>query len=463
MRSTALPLLLGALALVALPRVGAADPRDEVEELYLQSLEDYDNLRLDEAKKSIRRALRVASKAGISDTLVAKLHVHMGLVSYVETKDGDLAEEEFVKALEIDPEVRLDPLSATPTLEKAFASAQRRAPSRPSGRPSRTHRGPDIEPLGGGGLEDPGAVRHEPVERAYAGVNIPIFVDHGEELNVYRATLYYRSGPGGPYSEIDLEPSGARGFSGYIPASAVVGDILEYYISLTSRRGAELASAGSALDPFPVALMFGEGGGGHPDTGAGYDEPYHRGPYDGGPGPDRRRVVHLLLGAGSGAGYILGGPLREFSETDVDPGIADTAFHAYAELGYYAADDLLLLLATRTQFLIGQDETRTIILPSARLRYFYIADVPIRQFVGFGGGWWGFADSENFGYVENRVKLQDQNYVDTAPKGPGHVGVEGGLTYGSGAVEFVLGTFVYANFPQTSFQLDLNLGLGFTF
>lgn len=454
-RLAARTLIVGTLALAATAQPAAAAPRDNVEELYLQSLEDYDNLRLDHAKQAIFKALGIADRARLRDTLVAKLYVHLGLVTYVESKDAAEAEEQFVKALEIDPEVRLDPLSATPTLERAFEAATARVPrsaARPSG-------GTGVQPLTGGFGPGEG-VRHEPVERAYAGVNIPIYVETGPDIDVNRATLFYRSGPGGPYSEIDLEPSGARGFSGYIPASAVVGDILEYYISLTERRGAEVAAAGSSLDPYPIALMFGGGAAAAPSS---YGDPYHRGPYEGGPGPDRGRTVHLLLGAGSGAGYILGGPLREHSATDVDPGIADTAFHAYTELGFYADEDLLILLATRGQFLIGQDETRTVILPSLRLRYFYIADVPIRQFVGFGGGWWGFADSDSVGWVENRVKLQEENYVDTAPKGPGHVGVEGGLTYGSGSVEFVLGTFVYANFPQTSFQLDLNLGLAFTF
>jgi len=262
---------------------------------------------------------------------------------------------------------------------------------------------------------------------------------------------------------VELEPSGARGFSGYIPASAVVGDILEYYVSLVDRRGVEVGAAGSTLNPYPVALMFGEGGG---DYGGGYPEPddpyggvYE--PYEPAPAPGRRRRVHLLLGAGSGVGWILGGPLREFPETDVDPGVADTAFHVYSELGFYAAEDLMVLLAGRFQFLIATEKTRMVPLPSLRLRYFYDADIPTRQFVGFGGGYCGFVSK--CGYVENRVALQDQNYVDTAPKGPGHVGVEGGLTYGSGSVEFLLSGVAYALFPQTSFQLDVNLGLAISF
>ena len=454
MRSGVALALASSLLLVA-PPVGADRTRDRVEELYLQSLEDYDNLRLDDAKVALRDALRAASRARIRDTLVAKIHVHMGQILYVETKDPYLAEEEFVKALSIDPGIRLDPLNATPSLEKAFDDARSRIDVAP---------GPS-DPLGGAPTGSSGVV-HEPVDRAYSGVNIPIYVEVPRSMPVHGASLHFRSEAGNPYASVDLEPSGGRGFSGYIPAEEVFGAGLEYYISLIDRRGVEVGSAATARDPYPIRLLRGgsEALGAVPEAlvMSSWASSRDRSPV-------RRRSGHLLVGMGGGAGFILGGPLRDkgFETTAVDPGIADSTFHAYTELGFYPADDLLLLVSGRFQFLLPSEkgkDTRIIPSPAVRLRYFYDPVSPIRQFIGFGGGMCDTdASDDGNGCVENRVNLDDQDYTATAHKGPYHAGVEGGFAFGSGSSELVVMLQAYGLFPRTSFQLDLNMGLGISF
>jgi len=441
-----------AVAGLCLPSAALADgTRDEMEDLYLQSLDDYDNLRLEAAKTSLRTAIRLASKAGIRDTLAAQLHLHLGLVLFVETKDAFVAEEQFVKALEIDPAIRLDPMNATPTIEDAFEEALARARGPEEvGRDAR--RGRDTR------ARTP-KVRHEPVLRAYAGVNVPIYVEVPSDLPVYRALLSYRTGPSGAFSEVELEPSGTRGFSGYIPAEAVVGDLVEYYITVIDRRGDELGVLGGPLDPFPVSLQLGGGGGPSDLPGLTFDDDA-----DFGAGAPMRRsdgeagAGHLALGPGAGVGWILGGPLREFKDTEVDAGLADTAFHLYAELGFYAAEDFMLLATGRFQFLVSDKQTRVVPMPSVRARYWYDNDPPVRQFVGVIGGYCGFNPER--GCVENRVDLADQNYVDTAPKGPVAAGLESGLTFGGGPVRLLISLSAYALFPErTSFQFDPNLAM----
>ena len=457
-RATCRPLLAAAFVLLGVlaPSGAEADAtRHEIEDLYLQSLDDYDNLRLEAAKTSLRTAIRLASKADIRDTLAAQLHLHLGLVLFVETKDAFVAEEQFVKALEIDPSIRLDPMNATPTIEDAFQEARARARAPEGGGPGRV-RGRDSRAR-------TSKVRHEPVLRAYAGVNVPIYVEVPSDLPVYRALLSYRTGPSGAFSEVELEPSGTRGFSGYIPAEAVVGDLVEYYITVTDRRGDELGVIGGPLDPFPVSLQLGGGGARNDIPELTFDDDV-----DFGAGAPRRRsegdgdTGHLALGPGAGVGWITGGPLREFTDTEVDAGLADTAFHLYAELGFYAAEDFMLLATGRFQFLVSDKQTRVVPMPALRARYWYDNEAPVRQFVGVIGGYCGFNPER--GCVENRVNLADQNYVDTAPKGPVAAGLESGLTFGSGPVRLLVSLSAYALFPEkTSFQFDPNLAMVIAF
>ncbi len=315
--------------------------RDKIEDLYLKSLDDYDNLRLQKAKNSLRKAIRLASKAGMRDALAAQLHLHLGLVMYVETKDAFVAEEQFVKALEIDPGIRLDPMNATPSIEKAFDEARARVPEAGGSGPG----------LGGFGGRAGSSIQHEPVRRAYAGVNVPVYVEVSPDLPVYRATLFYRTGSGGAFSDVELEPSGTRGFSGYIPSEAVVGDLVEYYVVVTDRRGDELGMVGGARDPFPVTLLLGGSGGRDELPGLTLDDDSD---FRGGSAPrrtGRQGTGHLAFGPGAGMGYILGGPLREFKNTEVDAGLADTAFHLYTELGFWVSDDFMLLGAGRVELL----------------------------------------------------------------------------------------------------------------
>ncbi len=101
-------------------------------------------------------------------------------------------------------------------------------------------------------------------------------------------------------------------------------------------------------------------------------------------------------------------------------------------------------------------------MPSLRARYWYDNNPPVRQYVGIIGGYCGF--NPEGGCVENRVDLADQNYVDTAPKGPAAAGIEGGLTFGSGAVRLMINLAAYALFPEkTAFQFDPNLAMVIAF
>jgi len=176
---------------------------------------------------------------------------------------------------------------------------------------------------------------------------------------------------------------------------------------------------------------------------------------------DRRRKVLLSVALGAGAAWIAGGPVREFPETDVDSGIGDTAFHVLGELGYLLEEDLAVLLSGRFQFLISPEQTRMILAPSLRARYFPSTRTAFRKFVGFGAGYCGLAGSG--ACVESRVPLHDQDYVDTAPKGPWLVSADSGFLYGRGPVTFELKAALHLPFPAMAVVLDLNVGASVRF
>jgi hypothetical protein len=241
-----------------------------------------------------------------------------------------------------------------------------------------------------------------------------------------------------------------------------VGDLVEYYVTVTDRRGDELGAVGGALDPFPVTLLLGSASGRDDIADLSFDDAPDLPDGRRGPRSDRKSTGHLAFGPGAGMGYILGGPLREFKNTEVDAGLADTAFHLYTELGFWVSDDFMVLGAGRFQFLVSDKQTRVVPMPTLRGRYWYDNNPPVRQYVGILGGFCGFNPER--GCVESRVDLADQNYVDTAPKGPAAAGIEGGLTFGSGPVRLMINLAAYALFPEmTAFQFDPNLAMVIAF
>ena len=443
---------MAAAFLLLAPYPSAAQDPDvlrQLEDLFTRGQTSYDEFELTQAQYHLEMAVRIAGTQGLSHPVMAKVHVLLGVVRFSQTRDAVSTEQEFVAAMRHDASITLDPTLASPELTAVFVRARARLRPPPASLPTTRAAPPTARPLRP-------ELSHRPTPDAHEGVNIPVYVQVQDGGEIQRFLLRFRR-PGGSWGEVDLLPqSGGAGASGYIPRSAVVGSKIQYYISALDWSGKVLARAGSEHQPFSISVVQAAVSLPPPE-----EEPS---PVPLLPGPEVSRILHLmLLGMGTGVGIAQGPPLRR-PEVEIDTGFAPTPFHIYGELGIYATHNLLLLLAARVQVIVEEDSYIFEPMPSLRGRWYFEEALPLRAFVGAGGGWCGF--TEDCGYVQHQVNLMPvEDFTDTTREGNAHVGIEGGLTVDfSRYVSLQTSLFLYGLFGEkASFQADLNLGLVLTF
>ena len=124
---------------------------DKIVKLNKRAVDEYQNLNFDKARKLLDEALAACTRSGLdSHPVTARTHVHMGVVLFAGLKDKDGAVAEFKKAVQIQPDVKLDTALATPEIQEAYDQAVAGAggaaasgegpPRRPPKTPSRTNR-----------------------------------------------------------------------------------------------------------------------------------------------------------------------------------------------------------------------------------------------------------------------------------------------------------------------------------
>jgi len=451
--AVALGVTVALLTLSARP-ARAQDPEAvaQVEAAYQRAQTAYGEFELEQARFHIDSGLRLATTQGLVHPALSKLHLMLGVLVFSQSRDVKATEDAFFSGLQYDPRAKLDPALSSPELAALLEQARGRAAAATPAPPPDPPVAPTPEPPSA-----PPEVVHTPPLEVREGVNLPVFVELHNGAAVQRCVLRYRR-TGGPWSEIDLLAQGTGpGRSGYVPGSAVIGTQIEYFVVALDWAGTPLAQQGSDDRPFVVPIVRAAPG----------PPPIEPPP----PGVDplppvattSSRVLHMMLGVGTGAGVVKGNPLRH-PDVELRTGVGPTLFHFYGELGAFATRQLLLLLATRVQMVIEDTEVFFEPLLSLRARWYFSESAPLRVFAGVGGGWCGFVD--DCGYVQHYVDLRPNvDATDTVRAGNAHAGMEGGLT-----VDFTdnLGLqtslFLYGLFGESStFQADLNLGLNLTF
>src|SRR5438270_10371926 len=123
-------LLAAAVAVVvALARPARAqDVEKQVSRMNKKAMEDYDSLEFDSARKTLVDAVAMLRANGVDETpLAAKTYINLGIVYISGFKDVNRGKQQFVNALKINPDAKLDPALATPELEEAFDAARKQA------------------------------------------------------------------------------------------------------------------------------------------------------------------------------------------------------------------------------------------------------------------------------------------------------------------------------------------------
>src|SRR6478609_5788620 len=94
---------------------------EKLVQLNKKALADYDTLEWESAKKTLLEALVAGKKAGLDNhPIMARTYVHLGAVYVSGLKDRQKGLQSFVRALEIDPTIRISKAMSAPELEEVF-------------------------------------------------------------------------------------------------------------------------------------------------------------------------------------------------------------------------------------------------------------------------------------------------------------------------------------------------------
>ncbi|HEY3357612.1 MAG TPA: hypothetical protein VGQ83_30450 [Polyangia bacterium] len=497
--------LLGAVVLV-LAAAAPAAAQDaatikRLEQMNKRAMEDYDLLEFDSARKTLTDAVALVRSSGLEEgghPIAAKTYLNLGVVYIGGFKDKDRGRMQFVRGLKVRPDAKLDGALATPELQEVFNDALKevgkgRKPEPPKPEPPK----PKPEPEPSGKVE---GLVHEPVNEARAGFPIVVKAELGAEINAAKVLLFYRGTGREDYVLADMAKNKKGVYTGQIPADAVQGKVLQYYIEVRDTRGRPLIANGSSGSPNIISVLEAAAGdGSNPDGRVGGDDEdplkaarikKQREQEQPPTGPTiRGRRFWLTVGFGTGFGLATGNSECAWNEggqpdgknysgycvtwtgskaTPIKTGFASAPMHLSPELGFYLGERFALSVQARIQVLTLADPGAANAAPGVlgRALYFFGKE-KVRYYVGgaVGGG-----------YIRHRVALgkvatnadvpaiQSRDIVDTVKAGPFLFGPFAGVYYD---ITRVVGLQAEVNAlaaaPDATFNIDINFGLNLNF
>lgn len=435
-----LPWILAAClaACLSWARPALAGPRNDVQKRLTAAMESYDLLEYEAARKLLLSALELAKEGRLEgDPLVARVHVSLGIVYFAGLQDKAAARRAFADAVATDPDVALDPAYKTPEMSALLESV--RAQTAPSKDPPRDDRGRGTDARGDAPEFDCftiSGLKHHLVDSAPRGRALRVTAWLGGDIQAARVSVFYRAVRAAEFQEVRLVRDRDCSYAGSIPANAVTGELLYYYVAALNKAGLVVASSGAAGAPNLIQIVDRGGADVGPardqdpvdepparDERAGRDEVDGRGRQDvrrdeGGDGELRRdagaavrveepapgrsgkraRKLSVALGATTGVGYVTGE--TEQLRNEVKCCIAPGWFTLSGEVTYALSSRLALGGAVRLGFPIGANiDGHSPLGPSAfaRLRYALASTPSSFYLAGQLGG----------GFIRNTLKLSD--------------------------------------------------------
>lgn len=245
-------LCLLALASIAAPASAQQDNEKRVRGMNKQAMSDYDSLEFGMARKTLMDAVALIRQTGLDDTPVAaKTYLDLGIVYFAGFKDRSRGLQQFVRALRINPAIKLDPNVATPEIEEMFADAKKQlgdAPAKPVDTPVESA-GSDTSGADAKGLS------HTPVDETLPGQPITLKAVLGSDIGATRVYAMYRLSGQADYVTVSMKnTAGSAEWVGVIPADVVGDSIVQYYLEARDKRGRAVIGSGSASNPYIVTL-----------------------------------------------------------------------------------------------------------------------------------------------------------------------------------------------------------------
>jgi len=252
--------VLGVIGCLAAPV--SADPRSDIAAKARQAMASYDAMDYEAARRLLNQALAIAKRARLDrDPVVARVYLDLG-IAQLAASDPEAAKVAFLSAVQIDPRIAIDPAYKSGELARMLDDA--RAAAGDGGEPAAD----DCRSIRG--------IQHAPVEGARRGVAQPIEVLIGGDVSPARVVVMYRPEGAIDFTEVRLARQTGCRYAGTIPAAAMHGAVVHYYIAAYDASNRVLTAKGSSSSPNQLEL----GGGGAPRHDA--EDPVGGGA---GPGP----------------------------------------------------------------------------------------------------------------------------------------------------------------------------------
>jgi hypothetical protein len=215
-----------------------AGPRDKaVLKLDDEALgKDYLETSFIRAEQRLQQAIGMCGKALCSPGVLAQLHRDLGVVQLAGLGKVDAGKADFKKAIELDPDIALDPDFATPELRKAFDQARGAKAPKPEPKPA---------PRKG--------IAHDVVIAQALATPIPVYATFGGGGSP-RLRVWYKAVGSERWASVSMEAKG-DGFAGEIPCAAAAkeGD-LQYFIEAVGAEDETLDKDGSRSDPHTIGI-----------------------------------------------------------------------------------------------------------------------------------------------------------------------------------------------------------------
>ena len=284
-----------------------ADPKGDITSKSKEAMENYDLMDYDAAKKLLNQALASAKKAKLDkDAVTAKVYLDLGLAAFA---GGDVegAKVAFISAVQIDPKIQIDAAYKSPELTKMLEEAKS------GGKPEV---GPGPEPvLDTVDCTTVKGLQHTIIDTAPSAAPQPIEALVGGDIAPIKVSVFYRVEGATDFTEVKLGKQGDCKYTGAIPAAAMKGSLIHYYVAALDGNNKAIAAKGSSGSPNILELTAAvkKVVGTKDDT----EDPIHKtgGPKVEGPTGDisggvvaggKRPKVMITLAAGTGFGYVRG-------------------------------------------------------------------------------------------------------------------------------------------------------------
>jgi hypothetical protein len=329
---------------------------NKIVELNRKALRTYEELDMETAAKILKQAIELCNLEGLNGhRAAARSHIHLGVVYVAGLKLHEQGLAEFRRALGIDPTIRVTRSVSNPEIEAVFAEALAKGGEAPT--PSlvvsstaspQSARAP--VPTSSPSVAKESAINHPPVTEAVAGKAVEIKAQIPRSLRAEKVVLAYRTGGEGEFLAREMRPveNAPDWYHEKIPADALQGANVSYYIEAQDDDGQPLMASGTQIAPHQIRVVAEES---EPAESVGRAQTESNKSLVSAP-------LWFVFAAGGGGGYFSGTPEMNSANDAGKPlkssGTELAALgHLAPELGYFHSEHVLFSLQGRFQFVTG--------------------------------------------------------------------------------------------------------------